>query len=308
MTNETTPYISRNPGDLITSENWNDVQVKVKEDIAGQVGQVETALNEFKEAPVDADTFDAKTPEEWKEDLDTRYAPLEHTHDGVRRYHRYFLELETVVAGPPPRLQPAVIIHDMGRHPVVQVYELLELPIASNENLPRPYKFCFCGPAHAPDPEAIDFKTKSWDERHWGNSIDDVIQELVSNLEPEQQKKFMEQFQSDFTLSVWLTNLEKALFEPGPAQFHFDMGDVYRTPWINHRADRPVDDLKKAGEWPPRFVYRPILVNFVLLRPDKENMDEIRPVPINIFHLNLKEVEIAPQIGEELHLMVLLRA
>lgn len=308
MANETTPYIIRNPGDLITSEDWNDVQLKVKEDIAGQVGQVETALEEFKEAPVDADTFDSKTSEEWKEDLDTRYAPLEHTHNGVRRYQRYFLDLETVLAGPPAGLQPAVIIHNMGRNPVVQVYELLDLPIVSDESPSGTYKLCFCGPAHAQDPEAKDFKTKSWDERHWGDPIDVVIENLIRYHDEDKQKELKALFQDSFTLNAWLTNLEKLLFEPGPAQYHFDMGDVYRTPWVKARGGEKVEVLRgNLGEhgWPPRFVYRPILVNFVLLRPGEDGFE---PVPIHIFHLNLKEVEIAPQTDKELHLMVILRA
>lgn len=311
MAKETPPYISQDPGDLITAENWNELQVKIKEDIAGQVGQVETALNEFKEAPVDADTFDGKTPKEWTSDLDKRYAPLEHIHDGVRRYRRYFLELETVVPSTSPdtplMLQPAVIMHGMGRHPVVQVYELTELPIAFSRNISRSYQFCFCGPEHHNDPEAMDFKTKSWDERHWGDSIDiDMIEDLARSLEAEEQEAFKAQFKDSFTLNAWLSNLEKAFFEPGPAQYHFDMGDVYRTQWIKDRETKTISELRGGGEWPPRFVYRPILVNFALLRPG-ENGD-LEPKFIHIFHLNLKEVEIAPQIGEELHLMVLLRS
>ena len=37
MATETTPYIPHNPGDLITAEDWNDVQKKIKEDIAKQI-------------------------------------------------------------------------------------------------------------------------------------------------------------------------------------------------------------------------------------------------------------------------------
>ena len=147
---KTTPYIPHGPGDLITAEDWNEVQVLIKEDIASQVGEVETALEEFKEAPVDADTFGGKAPEEWKEDLDKRYAPLDHSHDGVRRYQRYFLELETKLSitlndgTALTILQPAVIEHGMGRHPVIQVYELLDLPIATPRiRPPREYQLCF---------------------------------------------------------------------------------------------------------------------------------------------------------------------
>ena len=324
MANETTPYISRNPGDVITAENWNDVQVKVKEDMQDRI---QSAKEQIKKTGVDradnADKFDNKTPKDWTDDLDGRYAPKVHDHEGADVYRRYFLELETRVVvtldnrTEQTRLQPAVIIHNMGRNPVVQVYELLDLPIASDGTLPRTYKFCFCGPAHAEDLEALDFKTKSWDERHWGDPIDVVIENLIRYHDEDKQKELKALFQDSFTLNAWLTNLEKLLFEPGPAQYHFDMGDVYRTPWVKTRGGEKVEVLRdNLGEWPPRFVYRPRLINFALLRvvPQGRASDEKEKVIwIDICHLNLNEVEIAPGFHEkvhleELHLMVLLRA
>lgn len=305
----TEEYIKRNPGDLVASEDWNELQVKIKEDIASQVGQVEAALNEFKEAPVDAEKFGGKDTGQWEEHLDQRYAPLDHEHDGVRRYQRYFLELETVIDD---KLQPAVIEHEMGRQPVVQVYELETLPIVTNgtvanDAIQSTYKLCFCGPPHA-DRDAIKFKTKSWDERHWGDPIEDVIRGLVSDLDPKQRQKLRDEFKVDFTLNAWLSNLEEALFEPGPAQYHFDVGDVYRTQWVKDREKTKVNVLKEEGEWPPRLIYRPLLVHSVL--SSQNGSGTPNQVPIDIYHLNLDEVEIAPQTANvnELHLMVILRS
>lgn len=303
MTNEFTPYIECHEGDLITAEDCNQVQVMIKEDIANQVGEVRTELNEFKEAPVDADTFDGKTPDEWKEDLDQRYALVDHSHDGIRRYRRYFLEMETVVGSV---LQPAVIEHHMGRHPLVQVYELLTLPIIAlpNEPLTRDYQMCFCGPAHHGDPEAADFKTKSWDERHWGDAVnDEMIEHLARELGEDQREAFKAQFKDDFTLNVWLSNLEKALFEPGPGQYHFDMGDIHRTKWVRDRASKQVSELKTQGEWPARFVYRP---RHIITAPTAGSPPT--PFDVDIYHLNLNEVEIGPKTNREMHLMVLMRS
>src|SRR5215213_7974037 len=128
---ELTPYEDYKPGQLIAAERMDAMQVKIKKDIAEQVGKVQTELDEHAQAPVDAAKFDGKTPGEWVDNLDKRYAPLNHDHAGVRRYQRIFLELETVLAGVggnPAQLQPAVLVHDMGRNPVVQVYELMALP------------------------------------------------------------------------------------------------------------------------------------------------------------------------------------
>jgi len=255
MSQEFTPYLPQKPGGIITAEDQNEVQIKIKEDIHSQVGQVQQDLDDFKEAPVNADTFDGKTPQEWKQHLDQRYAQLEHSHDTVKQYQRYFLEMETVLATDPPQLQPAVIIHQMKRHPQVQVYELLDLPLEPQEDVDinREYKFVIAGPPHATDPEAMNFKTKSWDERHWGDPLDRVVEGLMWDLSDEEKKALQAKFQPSFTLNAWISNREEALFEPGPAQYHFDMGDVYRTKWVKDHAGRKVQELIDCGEWPPPF-------------------------------------------------------
>src|SRR5687768_3703309 len=37
MSDQPQPYIARNPGDLISAEDWNDLQKKIRADIAKQV-------------------------------------------------------------------------------------------------------------------------------------------------------------------------------------------------------------------------------------------------------------------------------
>ena len=307
MTEPITPYEDYKPGEIIAAERMDTMQVKIKKDIAEQVGKVQKALDEHAQAPVDAAKFGGKTPDEWVDNLDKRYAPLNHDHEGVRRYQRYFLELETVLAGPPNRLQPAVLIHDMGRNPLTQVYQLLALPI---DPAPAPagkaFKFCYSGPPHASDPEAANFKTKSWDERHWGDPLDAIIAELARALDPEKQKALMAKFQKNFTLAAWLANLEEYLFEPGPAQYHFDMGDVYQTKWVRDRLGMTAGKLEEQGEWPPRLVYRPALVDTGNEVGDSPPI--IPPLIVRVFHLNVNEIEIAPVTNLETHLMVVLRS
>ena len=291
----TDPYIKRNPGDMITAEDWNALQLKIKEDLEGQVEEVETALDEHVQAPVNAATFDGKSPDEWKGELDGRFAHLDHYHDGVRRYRRYFLELETVVSGV---LQPAVIDHKMGRHPTVQVYQLVNLPFAG-ESATLTKQLCFCGPAHHNDTEAAGFKTKSWDERHWGDKIDDkMIDDLARELDGEQQDAFKGKFKDDYTLNVWLSNLEAAFFDPGPGQTHFDMGDVVRTAWVKGRETKTVQELKQQGEWPARFVYRPRLINACTQQPVGTGDTALPAYKVEIYHLNLNEIEIKPNTAD----------
>ncbi len=297
------PYEEIQPGDRVAAEPVNSMQTKIKADIQNQV---EAAKQEIRTGGVEradkADRFGDLTPEEWEEHMDDKYAPKEHYHEAWPR--RYFLDMDVLLAGPPNELQPAVLIHDMGCHPIVQVYELQALPIASNE-LTRDYKFCWSGPPHAVDPEAVNFVTRSWDEREWGVEPGKIIAQMAHGLNEKEQQELMSNFRDTRTLNVWLTSVERLLFEPGPSPYHFERGDVHRTAWVKNREDRVVAELKDQGEWPPMFVYRPRLVNAMLFT---YGGDEAVPVNIDIFHLNLNEVEIGPQTDRETHLMVLLKA
>jgi hypothetical protein len=322
MTVRPAPYVEYNPGDLITAESTNEMQVLIKEDILAQVGAVSDALDDFIEGPINATTFDGRTSTEWQTHFDGRYARLDHSHESVRHYQRYFLELETVIAGPGgnDRLQPAVLIHGMGREPVVQVYALLNLPIEFGDRpgggARRDFKFCVTGPEHSDDMEAAELKTRSWDERHWGDPFDLIVDSLTRDLPPQEAEAIMRDFQDNFTLNAWITRLQQRLFEPGPAQYHFDAGDVYQTQWVRDRGSRRVSELKETGEWPPRFVYRPVLVNGLqALQRRGDNEDTLEPL-VGIAHVNLNEVEIAVvstvDVGDdqpdEAHLMVILRS
>jgi len=291
---------------MITAEDRNDEQIKIKEDIANQIKAAKDDVLHGA-TPVDhalnADEFDHKTPQNWLDDLDQRYALHVHDHEGVANYQRYFLELETVLAT--GKLQPAVLEHGMGRNPVVQIYQLRDdLPLVDDKGINIVGKqMAFCGPEHVADPEAAKFVTKSWDERHWGDPIDVVKDSLGRYLDAQEQKALMAMFPDHFTLNTWLTNLERQLFEPGPAQFHFDVGSIYRTQWVRDRLNKKISQLKDDGEWPPRFVYRPLLLDTSGLSANGE-----LPLRVDVFHLNLDEIELQADTGNIARLMVLLRS
>jgi hypothetical protein len=316
MAEQLTPYIDHQAGDLITADNSRNMQIMIKEDIAKQTQAAKDDVLHGA-TPVDhavnADEFDQKTPQNWIDELDQRFAPRVHDHEDHANYQRYLLEVETIIAG--GELQPVVLIHEMGRHPLVEVYDLQDLEITDADGNPPtngPFKLAFAGPEHAADPEASKFITKSWDERHWGDPIDIVKDSLAGNMNEADQKTFMSQLQENFTLTAWLTNLERQFFEPGPAQFHFDVGSIYRTQWVRERLNKKVSQLKDDGEWPPRLVYRPLLLN-TSGWPSFNVPTDSTPLPIDIlrvdtFHLNLNEIELQVHATRAAHLMVLLRA
>jgi hypothetical protein len=121
MAAETTPYIDRNPGDLITAEDWDGVQVMIKEDIGARI---EAAKEDIRHTGVDqagnADKFSGKSETDWTNQLNDRYAAKVHDHEGQSVYRRYIKRFTGE-----PGLDKVLLDHDLGRFPLVDVYELL---------------------------------------------------------------------------------------------------------------------------------------------------------------------------------------
>lgn len=127
MQNQTTPYITRNPGDLLAAGDWNQLQLDIKDDIQAAK---EAAKEEIREEGVNlagnSEKFDNKSSTEWVSQLDERYAQKIHDHEeiaGYRRYIKRFTEDDDVV----------LLDHGLGRFPLVDVYELKELIGLTND-------------------------------------------------------------------------------------------------------------------------------------------------------------------------------
>jgi hypothetical protein len=121
MADENTPYIQRNPGDIWTAEDWNGVQMKIKDDI---MGKIQDAMEQIEKTGVqradNADKFANKAPGDWVKDLDQRYAQKLHEHEGqevYRRYHKRFSK----------EVPTAFLEHKLGRFPLVDIYEMMEV-------------------------------------------------------------------------------------------------------------------------------------------------------------------------------------
>src|SRR5262249_19116802 len=68
MADTVVPYIERHPKDLITAEDWNEMQVKVQNDIKKKVDDAIAAKTEVAKAG-DASKLGGKTPEQLTQDI-----------------------------------------------------------------------------------------------------------------------------------------------------------------------------------------------------------------------------------------------
>lgn len=114
------PYLARNPGDPVTAEDWNDLQLRVKADIGAQVAAAKADIVKTGvDHAGDADTFSHRSDTQWLAELDQRYALAGHTHEGPAAYRRYLKHFST-----DPGLDEVLLRHNLGVYPLVDIYQL----------------------------------------------------------------------------------------------------------------------------------------------------------------------------------------
>lgn len=298
----TEEYIKRNPGDLVTSEDWNEVQEMIKKDIADQVGRVETDLNEFKEEPVDAEKFGDNTPEEWINEFDDRYVQHAELEAGWGEYRRYFKQIDRQLVD--SSFEPAIIKHNLHRYPVVNIYELAKLEYtisgettaaaaAVTDNDGNEVKFLVYYAGHR-DPVAENLMTHGEDDVHWGDPLNLILEQFGMSPNPEQ-------YFDDVLNDLW-----GHMFDPGLSQDHFKRESYGHSEYIQTEIldkDRTVEQLAgKHGIWDDlRMAIRPQMIP--VSPPLNINDNEYKFV--QVVHLSQDILEI--RVPSERDLMILLR-
>ncbi len=124
MSNEL--FIEQKPGDLITAENWNELQRKIKAEIQSQVAK---AKSEIKQEGVDkagnADKLENKTKAQLTDEILKLAEALSVKRTGYRTYFRWISAKDK---------QEVVIEHKLQNYPVVDVYELEPIDVICSED------------------------------------------------------------------------------------------------------------------------------------------------------------------------------
>ncbi|MDB9527105.1 hypothetical protein PN498_13975 [Oscillatoria sp. CS-180] len=309
MQTDTTPYDTFNPGELIAAERLNAMQVAIKEDIHAKVETVQDDLDEFKEQPVDADTFGGQTPDEWKAYYDERYVLKADLEGSLGQYRRYFKQL-ALPSGTP---LPALIEHNLGRYPVVSLFELAELRgelaelrgggdpnetevVRDADKIPVKFLVYYAG--HR-DPDAARLMTRAGtDALHWGDPIQDILDQFGLQVTDTQ-------YFDDVLNDLW-----GKIFDPGLEQDHFRRNSYGHTKYVQDQLlgnSRTVKELKDGGVWPDlRLAIRPQMIPTNISFDSSERADNA-PVPntVQVFHLSQNLLEIRAQ--NKIDLMVVLR-
>lgn len=296
MTNETTAYIPHNPGDLVTAEDWNDVQRQIKEDIQNQI---ESAKEEIKDTGVkradNADKFDNKTPKGWTDELDERYALKIHDHEELAAYRRYYKQME---AG-----DVIVLEHKLDRFPLVDVYVLLPIyPEPTGEGEAEEgeeyieEKFYLYYHHEERDRDRLYTQERGRQRWPWGTPIEQLLLE------------YQVEWEDDDSLGDVANDFLEAFFT-SPTD-HIS----HRTsPWIDEKRDRTIAELKRRDEWPDiRWAVRPEkLVVGTLGMGERAGREGELLVEVTHLSYNTLEIRTASNLGanvEAIDLMILLRS
>jgi len=225
------PYIEAHPGELITAQAWNEVQIDVKEDIAAEIA---TAKQEIIHTEVDkskdSEEFGGKTPQEWTDELDQRYAPKNHNHEGQTVRRRYIKQFT-------PDVNEALLVHDLGQFPLVDVYELLPVATAGDQQFAACKVLFFSG--HA-DADNLGLRVRVYRDR----ALRGIIFERLA-------AEIGLQYTDDSSIADVVDDFW--------TQFMLDPNDEIehcQTPWIDDccERNRTVGELKKSGDWDDLYI------------------------------------------------------
>lgn len=229
----TDPYIERQPGDLLTAGDWNDLQTRIRDDIhkvaAGEAGKITRVENADNADQLEGLDLDALTAEVTRRVMEAVAA-----NSGYRQLFRV-LKLN----------EWSVVQHDLGRSPMVELFQLEYFKVVC-----------------AQDDEA----TVSWVNFYLFHSSEKRLRVKTDggtvslDLQPEEGPAYkipwrdlLETYQVPYTAGSGLGDVEtefwKAFFASPNEEF--DNPQYCHSPWFERccREERTVGDLKSRGDW-----------------------------------------------------------
>jgi hypothetical protein len=231
------PYINRFPGDLVTAEDWNEIQRRIKADIKQQIGdaisaihQVPESENSLKLQDQSADDLTNSILEKARQELPKRTG-----------YQRIFKRLK---AG-----EERVVEHKLGGCPLVDLYELMPFLVVCSEDdqknkeevyfyfyhsSERRIRFTEVGQPAQPAP-GVEI------ERTGGTQFRISLAEMLAYYNVKYtDRSTLEDLETEF----WQAFLSAPNDE-------FDDNEYCHSPWFDRCCGerRTVGDLKSRGDW-----------------------------------------------------------
>jgi hypothetical protein len=320
MATETTPYIPHNPGDLITSEDWNEMQKKVKEDIAKQIQDAVQKVDNVPNAD-NAHKLENQTPEQLTKDI------LEKARQELPKRTGYKMLFKRLVwDAVKNKGEEKVIKHDLDAPPLVDICQLdyFKVVCASDEEKFEAWtnfylyhtsekKIRFT-PAGSTTADTIEIEPKD------GPPYRIAFSEMLS--------LYKVKYTETSSLDDLVNEFWKAFFtDPNDS---FDENQFCNSPWFHKCCcdHRTVADLKRQGDWNDLWFQMRTSKNVIYFLADNESTEgqfrtadiTAAPTATQVVHFDFKTLgmklllapnypkEVAEAINSnELPVMVLLK-
>lgn len=243
MPNDPVPYVDVKPGDLITADLFNAVQVDVKKDMATQIKTSIDGITNVKHSD-DAGTLGGLTGDQLTSQILDKVKAMIPSRTG---YKRVFRRLQVA--------QPNVLQHGLGAEPVVDVYQLeyFQVVCAQGEN------------AADAIVEYVNFYIYHTSEMHVrGNAtVQGTTTTTTVTIEDPGRPAFRIPFKdmlAEFavdttndgrTLDELVTGFWAAMFSKQASNDAFDPDQYCHSPWMEKCCGelRTIKELRDRGDW-----------------------------------------------------------
>lgn len=276
-----TPWIEVNGGQLVTANLYNETQQRARAEIKQMAAQLEGEIQKVEGEldNVDAARFGGKTPQEWGDE----FAAKVHDHEGQSVYRRYIKHFEG-------EEDEALLTHNLGRYPLVDVYQLDDVVAPGVNDRFNGCKILFYGKT---DADQLKLRTKVYrDSVDLGVSLEEMLKELGV---PYEDDDYIE----DVLKEMW-DALRK---DPNDEVSHCT------TAWVEECCERhrTVKELREGGPWDDLSI---------AMRPRKTGRDAdtdtykviVAQVNYNTLHIRVDEGNNTGKLTKPVDLMFLLRA
>lgn len=297
MSNEL--YLEQKPGDSITAENWNELQRRIKADIAKKVGDEIAKLKTIDHAE-NADKLENQTAKELSDDILKKAAQQAGENLGYQRLYKNLKFNEW-----------KVIKHGLKACPLIDLYKLEGFEVVCSEDGVLSVDSGVLFFLYHTGEAKIRFKDTP------GSPVRTITIEDVADPQPfriafaDLLAYYKVKYTETSSLGDLVNEFEKAFFaDPND---NFDDAVMCHSPWFDKCCgdQRTVADLKKRGDWddlwlkvkPHKTVNKANSAGAAL---------EQAPANLDVVHFNLDAIGIkltggADGVPGEMPVMVLLK-
>jgi len=231
---ELSPYIEQQPRDLLTADNWNEMQKRIKKDIRTTSREAAEAIVHVARAD-DSDRLEGLSADELKEDI------VKKALDEVRARRGYLQVFRVLQKG-----EESLIEHGFGACPLVDVYQLDYFPVVCCEDKEE-YPAWVTFYLHHSSEKVL---------RYTGTSGERGVVEIQPRGGPscgiplvDVLDRYKVSYSGDSSLGDLETEMWRAFF--ARPNDEFDDRQYCHSIWFDKccREEKSVRELKRSGDW-----------------------------------------------------------